>query len=128
MLGSDVPFMRLTIILFAATLVAAAETPGTVELKGSVGYSGFTDESLIDHLQTGASARFYLRRRLSVEPEFQYLRESSNHNDMVIASNVNWDFREGRVVPYVGGGIGWVHSVFREFRNPFRVNGRAAAA
>lgn len=112
---------RLTLFLF---LLAAArgETPGAVDLKGSIGYTGFADESLIGHLQTGASARIYLTRRFSVEPEFQYLRQSSNHSDVVIVPNVNWDFREGRVVPYVTGGVGLVRSSFRQFQPTFTVN------
>ncbi len=113
---------RFALFLFSLAGVAWAETPGTVELKGSIGYTGFTDESLIHHLQTGASARIYVTRRLSVEPEFQYLRQSRRHSDVVIVPNVNWDFREGRVVPYVTGGAGWVRSEFRRFRPVFTVN------
>lgn len=110
----------LLILTMALTAGAWAETPGTVELKGSVGYTGFADEAVINHLQTGVSARFYLARRLSVEPEFQYLRESSRHSDIVLVPNVNWDFREGRVVPYITGGIGWVRSEFKQFQPTFR--------
>lgn len=35
---------------------------------------------------------------------------------------MNWDFCEGRVVPYVIGGAGWVRSEFRQFRPVFTVD------
>jgi hypothetical protein len=114
--------MKLGILFLFLLAAAWAETPRAVDLKGSIGYTGFADESLIGHLQTGASARIYLTRRFSLEPEFQYLRQSSNHSDVVIVPNANWDFREGRVVPYVTGGVGWVRSYFRQFRPIFTVN------
>jgi hypothetical protein len=105
-----------TLLLFLLTLPAFAETPGTVEAKASVGYTGFTDEAIINHLQTGASARIYLTRRFSVEPEFQYLRGSHGHYDVVVVPNMNWDFRpSGRVIPYLTGGVGWMHSRDRRF-------------
>lgn len=110
-----------TILVFFAAAAARAETPGTVDVKGSIGYTGFTDDAFIHHLQTGASGRLYLTRRFSVEPEFQYLRQSRRH-DVVISFNVNWDLGEGRVVPYVTGGAGGARSNYQQFRPAFTVH------
>jgi hypothetical protein len=85
---------------------------GAIDVKGSIGATSFVDESAENHLHTGVAARFYLTRRFSVEPEFQYLYQSSRHSDTVLAGNLGWDFRTGRVVPYVSGGLGWMRSSF----------------
>jgi hypothetical protein len=108
---------HIALLLFLAW-PALAETPGTVEVKGSAGYAGFEDED--NHFHLGGAARFYLTRRFSVEPEVQYLRGTNRHSDILIVPNWNWDFREGRVVPYVTGGFGWLQSSFGQFRPTFR--------
>ena len=104
-----------TAVLFVGLFVSSAFAQrGTIDVKGSVGYTGFPDEGWIHHLQTGASARFYLTRKFSIEPEFQYLHHS-NHYDTVFLPNVSWDFRKGRVEPYVTGGVGVLTNHFRGF-------------
>ena len=77
-----------------------------VDVKGSIGIASFLDESFDHHLLTGASARFYITRRFSIEPEVLYLRRGRTHSDIIIMPNVVWDFGGERVVPYVTGGIG----------------------
>ncbi len=110
--------VTLVFLLFATGLWA--ETPGSVDVKGSIGGVGFEDQQT--HVHVGGSARYYVTRRFSVEPEFQYLNDYSGHYDLFLLPNVNWDFREGRVVPYVTGGVGWMHSSFPQFRPAFRTN------
>ncbi len=114
---------QLTILLIIAASVAVAETPGTVEVKGSLGYTGFADDSLLNHLQTGGSAKFYVTRRFSVEPEFQYLKGSGGHYDLILLPNVNWDLRDGgRVVPFLTGGVGWTQGLDRFNGTAYRYN------
>jgi hypothetical protein len=104
--------MKTGALLLLLTAAAFAETKGSVDLKGSVGYTGFIDDA--NHLQTGGSVRIYVTPRFSIEPEFQYLRGANGHYDTVLIPNVNWDFRaSGRVIPYVTGGVGWMHSAER---------------
>ena len=105
---------HLAILLLAAASVALAETPGTIEVKGSVGYTGFADDSILNHLQAGGSAKFYVTKRVSIEPEFLYLKGSKGHYDVVLLPNINWDLRDGgRVVPYLTGGVGWSQGLDR---------------
>jgi hypothetical protein len=105
------------LFLLTLALPVAAEPPRTVEVKGSVGYAGFEDED--NHVHVGGSVRFYLPRRFSLEPEFQYMRASARHSDILLVQNLNWDFREGRVVPYVTGGVGWMRNSFGQFQPTF---------
>lgn len=112
----------LRVFCFLATAVALYGQRGTIDLKGSIGYTGFVDEGAENHLHTGLAARFYVTRRFSVEPEFQYLYQSSRHDDLVAVANLAWDFRTGRAVPYVSGGIGVMRSRFKGFTPTFVSN------
>lgn len=96
-----------------ALAIASTAVGGEIDVKGSLGWVGFLDDSPQNHLLAGGSGRFYLTRRLSVEPEFQYLRQSAAHHDWVILPNVAWDFRSGRIRPYVTGGAGLLRFVQR---------------
>jgi len=113
--------MKQAALLFL--LVAAglqAEAPGSVDAKVSFGTVAFEDQEY--HVHLGGSVRYYVTRRFSVEPEFQFFRGSSGHSDVLVIPNVNWDFREGRVVPYVTAGFGWMRSNFPQFRPSFSTN------
>jgi opacity protein-like surface antigen len=111
--------VKAPILIFLSLAACTfAETPRTVEVKGSVGYAGFEDES--NHVHVGGSVRFYVTPRFSVEPEFQYLRGSARHSDILFVPNLNWDFRaSGRVIPYITGGLGWMRSTFGQFSPAF---------
>lgn len=60
------------------------------------------------HWAIGASARLYLTRRLSLQPEFLYARASAADQDLLLLPNVAYDLTEPnqRVVPYVIAGAG----------------------
>ncbi|MEO5922445.1 MAG: outer membrane beta-barrel protein [Bryobacteraceae bacterium] len=104
--------MKVAALVLLMAMTVWGQARGTVELKGSIGSTSFIDDE--NHLQTGGSVRIYLTRRISVEPEFQYLRGSGGHYDTILIPNVNWDFRSAtRVVPYLTGGVGWMHSADR---------------
>ena len=96
--------------LLLAMLVPAGLACGQIrsEVRGTFGHAAFIDESYLNHFVVGGSARFYLTRRLSVEPELLYMRESRRDQDWVLVPNVAFDFRrpDARVVPYVIGGAG----------------------
>ena len=83
---------------------------GTADLKGSVGYLGFFDDSTDNHGLFGASARFYITRGLAIEPEFLYLKGRSGHYDLTITPMVVYEWGRGRVRPYVTGGVGLLRS------------------
>ena len=93
------------IVTILAPAIANGQSPerqASIDLKGSIGHTGFFDDDG-NHLHTSVAARLYVTDRLSLEPEVQYLRP---HDDLVIAANVNLDLRRGRVIPYISVGIG----------------------
>src|SRR5262245_25112866 len=94
---------------------------GSIELRGTAGWTGFADEGTVDHLHLGASFRYFLTRRLGVEPEFQYLYNSAQDTDLVLLGNFAYDFRTpgARVVPYAIGGPGVFWHRFRGFGPSF---------
>jgi hypothetical protein len=103
-------FLAWMAITLAPSIASAQSPPhqASIDLKGSIGYTGVFDDDA-HHLHTSAAARLYLTDRFSIEPEVQYLR-ASLHDDVVIAANVNFDLRRGRLIPYVSGGIGVANS------------------
>lgn len=106
---------RLVLALVALASLLAQE----IAVKGSLGSKSFLDDSRDLHLLAGGSAQFYLTRRFSVEPEFLFLYQSPSHHDLVFLPDVAWDFRsQGRVRPYVVGGVGWLRYVQKFDRSP----------
>jgi hypothetical protein len=97
------------VVVIALLVAASAFGQRVVDLKGSAGITVFSEDEK-HHFLTGASARFYLTRRLSTEPEFQYLYLSSQHYDLGFIPNVVFDFGGERVVPYVSGGVGLMYT------------------
>ena len=105
------------IAIILAPSIANAQSPahrGSIDLKGSIGYTGVFDDDAT-HLHTSAAARLYVTERFSIEPEVQHL-SATFHDDVVVVGNVNLDLRRGRVIPYVSGGIGMANgrSVFAQ--------------
>jgi hypothetical protein len=95
-------------LLICASPAFAEPLAGTMELRGTVGYSNFLDDGPLHHLVTGGSARFYVTNRLAVEPEFLFMYRSSQDIDFQVIPNVVFEFtkRESRFQPYAIGGVG----------------------
>jgi hypothetical protein len=101
--------MRLFALALIGLSTAFAQS-GPVDLKGSFGWTGFVDESSQDHFLAGGSVRYYITRKLSIEPEIQYLHQNDIHHDWVFLPSVAYDFRTGRVAPYVTVGLGVIRT------------------
>lgn len=100
-------FLAVMAIILAPSIANAQSSAhrGSIDLKGSIGYTGVFDDDA-SHSHTSAAARLYVTERFSIEPEVQYLR-ASFHDDAVVVVNANLDLlRRGRVIPYVSAGIG----------------------
>ena len=111
--------MRLSICASAvlltllATSQVAAQDSGSqsrAEIKMIVGASDFgldSNESY-PHFVVGAATRIRITRHWSIEPEFSYMKRSSNDEDYIFQPNVVYEFNrvEKRVVPYLIGGVG----------------------
>ena len=94
-------------------------TSPKVEGKVIIGSAVFGED--LEHKLVGASVRAYVTKRLSIEPEYLYLRRSENDQDHVVQMNVAFDFTDPtkRVVPYVIGGAGVLHNRGRVFGSDF---------
>jgi len=100
------------ILLCLSCARAQSLTPPKVEVKAAAGSSSFTltDDSDLEHKIAGGSVRIYLTRRLSVEPEFVYMRHGKDDQDYHFIQNVAYDFDlTDRFVPYVVAGAGIEH-------------------
>ncbi len=62
-----------------------------------------------------------MSRRISVEPEFLYLHNSTNDQDYIVQPNIAVDLTPptGKTVPYLIGGVGVIHHCGRYFGNDF---------
>lgn len=97
-------------------------SPPKVEVKATVGASDFgDDDGSIPHAVVGGSVRFYVTRRLSVEPELLYMRHSPEDEDFVFTPSVAYDLTAPtkKVVPYLVAGVGAVRHRGRAFGADF---------
>jgi hypothetical protein len=105
-------FVSATLLLFCflPALAQDEDPPGPkAEIRLTAGASGFTsDDGRIPHGVGGGSIRIYVTRRVSVEPEFLYMRNSPNDQDYLTQVSAAYDFAGGskRFVPYVVAGAG----------------------
>jgi hypothetical protein len=103
------------VLLLGFRVGAAQDAPlSRFEVRGSGGWIGFADESLINHLLVGASVRVSVIGGLGLEPELTYMIGPGSDRDIVFAPVVSWEFGKGRVRPYVLGAAGvlWHHESF----------------
>jgi hypothetical protein len=104
-------FTGAVLLLFSCVpaLAQQQETRQKAEIRLTGGASGFTsDDGRIAHVVGGGSFRLYVARRVSLEPEFLYMRNSPNDQDYLSQMSVAYDFADSgkRFVPYVVAGAG----------------------
>lgn len=94
-------------------------TPPKVEGKVIFGSAIFNDDS--EHKIVGGAVRAYLTKRLSIEPEYLFLRHSDNDQDHLVQPNVAFDFTNPRkrFVAYGIAGAGVLHHKGRFFGSDF---------
>lgn len=94
-------------------------TPPKIEGKVIFGSSIFNED--LEHKVVGAAMRAYLTERLSIEPEYLYLRHSDNDQDHLVQPNVAVDFTDPtkRFVAYGIAGLGVLHHKGRFFGRDF---------
>lgn len=81
-----------------------------VEGKVIFGSAVFGED--LEHTLVGGAVRAYVTKRLSIEPEYLYLRRSKDDQDHLVQMNVAFDFTDPRkrVVPYGIAGAGVLHN------------------
>jgi hypothetical protein len=90
-----------------------------VEGKVILGSAVFNGD--LEHKIVGGAVRIYLTKRVSIEPEYLYLRHSDNDEDQLIQPNIAVDFTDPtkRFVVYGIAGLGVLKHKGRFFGNDF---------
>lgn len=80
-----------------------------VEGKVIIGSATFGED--LEHKLVGGALRVYVTKRLSIEPEYLYLRNGENDQDHIGQANVAYDFTDPtkRAVFYGIAGVGLLH-------------------
>jgi hypothetical protein len=92
----------LLVLLGSATSVFAQETPSRLAVDFSAGYAAFVDESAIGHVTLGGGVRWQLTPRVSVGPDFVFMRGPGDVREMFLTGKVIVDFMPDRLVsPFV---------------------------
>ena len=91
------------------------------KVEGKVLFGSAVFGEVLEHTLVGGSVRAYVTKRLSLEPEYLYLRRSEDDQDHLVQMNVAYDFTDPtkRFVPYVIGGAGVLHNRGRISGNDF---------
>jgi len=83
------------LLIFTLWTASACAEPGAgiTEVQGTIGYSNFLDEGPLHHLVTGGSSRFYITKRIAIEPEFLFMYRSQRDIDFQVIPNVVFESR-----------------------------------
>jgi opacity protein-like surface antigen len=107
----------LVLLLPVPALAQGHGAAGTPVAEIVAGHAAFADDATIHHAALGGSLRWYLSPRVSVGPEFVYLRGPGTDRDFVATGNVVFDVltpRAGRRwTPFVVAGAGLFHHTER---------------
>ena len=109
----------VSLVACVTPLYAQQLTSPKVEAKVIFGSAVFDED--LEHKFVGGAVRAYVTKRLSIEPEYLYLRRSENDQDNLVQMNVAYDFTDPtkRFVPYGIAGAGVLHNRGRVFGNDF---------
>ena len=94
-------------------------TPPKVEGKVIFGSAIFNNDS--EHKVVGGAVRVYVTERLSIEPEYLYMRHSDDDQDHLVQPNIAVDITDPtkRFVAYAIAGAGLLHHKGRFVRSDF---------
>ena len=116
--------LAVTVFLVACVTPLSAQqgqqlTHPKVEGKVIFGSALFGED--LEHKLVGAALRVYVTKRLSLEPEYLYLRRSKDDQDNMVQMNVAYDFTDPtkRLVPYGVAGVGVLHNRGTVFGSDF---------
>jgi len=91
------------------------------KVEGKVIFGSAIFDEDLEHKLVGGAVRVYVTKRLSIEPEFLYMRHSNDDQDYIVQPNVAFDFTDPtkRFVAYGIAGAGVLHHKGRSFGNDF---------
>jgi len=94
-------FPVLVVLGFAASAFAQ-ESPSRLAVDFTGGYAAFVDESAIGHFTLGGGVRWQLTPKISVGPDFVFMRGPGEDRDIYLTGKVIVDFMPNRLVsPFV---------------------------
>jgi Outer membrane protein beta-barrel domain len=116
-------FISLLILLFCFASISYSDEPDH-DLKLVIGTSAFLDEEIpFDHFVVGASMRFGLTKKLSVEPQFLYMSGPGSDRDYTLTGNISYNLLSTpRFSVYAVGGGGLIRHTQRFSDIDFSVN------
>ena len=88
----------VVVLLGVATSTFAQETPSRLAVDFSGGYAAFVDESAIGHFTLGGGVRWQLTPKISVGPDFVFMRGPGDDRDIFLTGKVIVDFMPNRLV------------------------------
>jgi hypothetical protein len=94
------------------------------DLKLVIGTSAFLDEEIpYDHFLAGASMRFGITKRFSIEPQFLYIKGPCCERDYTLTGNISYDLLTAPLYTvYAVAGAGLIRHVERFQSGDFSVN------
>ena len=107
-------------LLLAATEARAQETGPPITFEGTVGWSGYVDDSAtLAHAVFGGAVRVGVTPRISVGPEVTYMAGPGTDRDVVALGTLWFDLlpprRDLDVQPYLVAGGGFMHHSEKSF-------------
>lgn len=116
-------YFSLCLLLFGFASIAYCDEKER-DLKLVIGASAFLDEEIpFDHFNVGASMRFGLTKRLSIEPQFLYMSGPRSDRDYTFTGNISYDLLSApRYSIYVVGGGGLLHHTEQFLNGEFSDN------
>ena len=109
--GKYVLAVSVYLVAFVTPLSAQDQQLTHPKFEGKVIFGSVIFGEDIEHKTVGAAVRAYVTKRLSIEPEYLYLRNGENDQDHLLSANVAYDCTDPtkRLVLYAIGGVGVLH-------------------
>ena len=111
----------ITLVACVTPLFAQSQQLKSPTVEGKVIFGSATFGDDIEHKVVGGAVRVYVTKRISIEPEFLYMRNGADDEDFIVQPNVAFDLTDPtkRFVAYAIGGAGVLHHKGRFFGNDF---------
>jgi hypothetical protein len=105
--------LTVMVALAVAAGEAGAQERRPLAAEATVGWAGFVDDATINHTVVGGGVRIPFASRLSVGPEFTYMRGPGRDRDWFALGSLWFDVvretPQTPVVPYLVIGGGYMH-------------------
>jgi len=101
----------VTLVAFVTPLYAQDQQVRSPKVEGKIIFGSAIFGEDIEHKMVGGALRVYVTKRLSIEPEYMYFRNTENDQDHAGQLSVAYDFTDPtkRAVFYGIAGVGGLH-------------------